>query len=440
MKKKINLNEFFEYVSFNILSMLSLSIYILIDTYFVADKLGVTGLAALNLAIPFFSFMAGLGLMIGIGGSINYTIERSRTSQLKANQIFTESIKLGAVTSAVFFLIGLFLTENIVGLFDVELETAVQAKVYIKWMLLFSPGFIFNHIISNFVKNDDNPKLTMIALVVGSIFNASFDYILMYKYNMGMLGAVIATVLSPITSLIILTAHFKYGNLKLIKEKLRIKERLQIIEMGIPILINDISRGIVVILFNVLALRLEGDVGIASFGILANLSMFFLSIYIGIGQGIQPLVSRYYAKKDTDSIKTILRYGVITSVIYFLISYCIVYFGAEKITSIFNGDNNPQMAVMGVRGLKIYFSGALFAGLNIILVLFFSSIRLSKIARIITILKGVVLIAIMAYLLSYLYGIDGLWLSYPVTEFITLLFSIFSYKRIIDSNQLLMIV
>ena len=72
--------EFAKYSSLNVLGMLGLSCYILADTFFVAKGLGSDGLAALNLAIPVYSFIHGGGLMAGIGGGVKYAVEKSRNN------------------------------------------------------------------------------------------------------------------------------------------------------------------------------------------------------------------------------------------------------------------------------------------------------------------------------------------------------------------------
>ena len=77
MKMTGCLKEFIRYSSFNVLGMLGLSCYILADTYFVSRGLGTNGLAALNLAIPVYSFLHGSGLMIGMGGGAKYSIQKS---------------------------------------------------------------------------------------------------------------------------------------------------------------------------------------------------------------------------------------------------------------------------------------------------------------------------------------------------------------------------
>lgn len=78
MQTKGSLKEFFKYISVSIAGMLGLSFYILADTYFIALGLGANGLTALNLALPVFTLVSGLGLMLGMGGSVKYTVLKSR--------------------------------------------------------------------------------------------------------------------------------------------------------------------------------------------------------------------------------------------------------------------------------------------------------------------------------------------------------------------------
>ena len=84
--------EFCRYVSLNVLGMIALSCYILADTFFVSKGLGTNGLAALNLAIPVYSFISGSGLMFGMGGATKFSISKSQGDTARANQAFTNTL------------------------------------------------------------------------------------------------------------------------------------------------------------------------------------------------------------------------------------------------------------------------------------------------------------------------------------------------------------
>ena len=105
-----DLRPFFRYASLGVLGMLGLSCYILADTFFVSRVLGTTGLAALNLAIPVYSFVNGCGLMLGMGGGIQYSLRRSLGERAEANRVFTAALVLTAGAALLFVSAGLLLS------------------------------------------------------------------------------------------------------------------------------------------------------------------------------------------------------------------------------------------------------------------------------------------------------------------------------------------
>lgn len=78
MNNKSHLRQYASYTSLSVLSKISVSLYILVDTFFISRVLGADGLTALNLAIPIFGFINGASLMLGMGGATKYSIFKSR--------------------------------------------------------------------------------------------------------------------------------------------------------------------------------------------------------------------------------------------------------------------------------------------------------------------------------------------------------------------------
>ncbi|MBP0988684.1 MAG: MATE family efflux transporter, partial [Oscillospiraceae bacterium] len=93
MNKSTIRSQFFKYIFFNIISTLGISVYILIDTFFIARGMGADGLAALNLCLPIFNFINGFGLMLGIGGGSKFSmlyghVERRETDRVYSNAVY----------------------------------------------------------------------------------------------------------------------------------------------------------------------------------------------------------------------------------------------------------------------------------------------------------------------------------------------------------------
>lgn len=418
MQKSNCFQDFIKYSSLNVLGMIGLSCYILADTFFVSKGLGTNGLTALNLAIPVYSFIHGSGLMIGMGGGTKYSIQKSQGKDKVANSIFSHVVAIAAVFAAVFVLIGLFFSGNIVTLLGADETVYQMTKTYLQVILLFAPAFLMNNVLLCFVRNDGAPQLSMTAMITGSLSNIILDYVFIFPCQMGIFGAVFATGLAPIISMLILSSHFikKKNQFHWIKCRLERRMAASICSSGIPSLITELSSGIVIIVFNSIILGLEGNVGVAAYGVIANLSLVIIAIYTGIAQGIQPIMSRNYGVGNHRNIQLILRYALITMLILSVLVYMGVFLGAEQIAAIFNSERNELLQTIAVEGLKLYFIACPFAGFNIIISIYFTSTEYPIPANIISILRGFFVIIPMAFLLSSIAQITGVWCAFPATE------------------------
>lgn len=410
--------EFFKYTSLNVLGMVGLSCYILADTFFISKGLGANGLAALNLAIPIYSFIHGCGLMLGMGGGTKYSIFRGQNASKNADAVFTNTLYMAVVFAGFFMLMGIFFSQELTQLLGADAEIADMTKTYLRVILLFSPAFIMNNICICFVRNDGNPRLSMLAMLGGSFSNIILDYILIFPLHMGILGAVLATGIAPVISMGILSRHLlsEKRGFHAAWEKAQLAMIRSMVSLGFSSLVTEVSSGIVMIIFNMLFLDLAGNVGIAAYGVIANLSLVVVAIYNGIAQGIQPVVSRAYGKREERTIRKTFRYGLVTVVILSVLIYAVMLMFADPITGIFNSEGNARLQELAGNGMKLYFTVVPFVGFNILVSAYFTSIERAVPAQVISVVRGFVLIIPMAFALAALAGITGVWLAFPVTE------------------------
>ena len=274
-----------------------------------------------------------------------------------------------------------------------------------------------------FVRNDGNPKLSMIAMLTGSFSNIILDYIFIFPLNMGIFGAVLATGLAPVISLVVLSRHWftKQNQFHLVRANPSFRLTGTIISLGIPSFIAEMASGIVIIVFNAIILNLQGNIGVAAYGVVANLSLVVISIYTGIAQGTQPILSRVYGYGERDSQKQILKYALKTMLVISCGIYLFLLLSASPIVSVFNSEQNVQLQQIAVTGLKLYFTAIPFVGFNIILSAYFTSTEKALPAQTISLSRGFLIIIPMAFFLSSLLEMTGVWLSFPITEcFVTL--------------------
>ncbi len=398
--------------------MIGLSCYILADTFFISKGLGAKGLAALNLAIPIYSFVHGSGLMSGNGGATKYSVFRGQKAYQNSDRVFSNTLYLTAALAAVFVLAGIFLPGAITSLLGADAEVFDMTRIYLKMVLLFSPAFMMNDVLICFVRNDGNPRLAMLAMLAGSMSNILLDYIFIFPLGMGIFGAVLATGFAPIISMGILSIHrtTKQSRFHFTKTALSKSLSAQTVSLGFPSLITEVAGGIVIIVFNILIMGIEGNTGVAAYGVVANLSLVVTSIHTGIAQGMQPITSRAYGLGDKKSMNQVLVYAVWTMLLLSFGIYLAIFLLAGPIASVFNSAGDLLLQRIAETGLKLYFISVPFAGFNIVLSMFFTSTERALPAQTVSLLRGFFLILPAAFALSALAGITGVWLAVPVTE------------------------
>lgn len=441
--KKSAFSQYCKYTLLNVLGMIGLSCYILADTFFVSRGLGADGLAALNLAIPVFNLVNGAGLMLGMGGGAKFAVCKSRGDTAAQNRIFMNTLYCAAVFSVVFMTAGIFFSRGITRLLGADNAVFEMTNTYLKVILLFSPAFILNNIFVAFIRNDGNPSLSMAAQICGSLFNIVFDYIFIFPLDMGILGAVLATGISPVVSMMILCVHKIKRKNSFHLERSRPSAAVcgGICRLGIPSLVTELSSGIVIIVFNFIILGLLGNTGVAAYGVVTNISLVVIAVFTGAAQGMQPLVSREHGRGNSRAARVFLRYAVITVAAITAAVYPVIYFFADDIAAVFNSAGNAELQQIAVRGLRLYFTGTLFAGINITLAMFFTACEKAVPAQIISLLRGLVLIVPAAFLMASLMGITGVWLSFAAAEGLCAAAAVCIYcvyrKRARSSNTML---
>ncbi|MDD3361204.1 MAG: MATE family efflux transporter [Hespellia sp.] len=417
----MSINKMFtKYVSQNIFGMIGISLYILADTFFISRVEGSNGITALNLVLPIYSFIFAVGAMMGVGSAIRFKIGRAKGEE-SAERFFSNAIFFALLIGAVFMLVGgLFPSQLVAFLGGNDVIVQVGAP-YTRIFMLFAPFFMWNHICNAFVRNDGAPTVAMAATLISSLFNIVMDYVLMFPLGMGMAGAALATALSPIIGILICCTHFfsKQNTVRFLWKRPSIKRLGKACQLGVAAFIGEFASGVTTLVFNGVILMIAGNVGVAAYGVIANTALVAISVFNGISQGSQPLLSDCYGKRDLVSVKKVLKLGVMTALVLAVLILIVVCVGAEAIVAVFNSDQNAQMAAYAAVGIRLYFVGFIFAGYNIVGTGYLSAINSAKWAFWASMTRGVIAIILCVVVLSLLFGMTGVWIAFPIAELMT---------------------
>lgn len=424
-KRPIRL-DFFRYILANVISSLGVSVYILIDTFFISRGMGAEGLAALNLSLPVFNFINGFGLMLGMGGGSKFSMLYCRTERHETDSIYSNSFICMLFIAGIFEILGFFFSKQVTHILGADESIFCMSHSYIKKILMFSPAFLVNNHMACFMRNDSAPKLAMLGMLSGSLANVILDYVFIFPMGMGMNGAALATCIAPFVSIFVMSLHFITGwnafRFRFIKPSFKtIKE---IFSLGLHSFFSEVSGGIVIMVFNFVIYHISGNTGIAAYGVIANTAIVFTSIYAGIASGIQPLMCRYHGRNNSSAICYVLRLSLVTSLIFSAAAYTAVFFGTSHIVAVFNSDGNEKLRSIAEIGMREYFMFMPFMGINAILSVFFTSKEMPKRAQLISLLRGTILIIPIALAAYMLKTMTGVWFTVTAAEMITSIVSI----------------
>ena len=382
------LQKFFKYIFQSMAGMLGISVYILADTYFISVYSGADGLAVLNLILPVYGLIYAIGAMIGIGSATRYAIDRARGKS--TSFYFLSAVTWDILISIPLVLAGIFIPDKILQLLGADAGLTALGKQYLRIILAASPFFMSNYAFTAFARNDSAPAFAMLGSIAGSMFNIVFDYVFMFPAGLGLTGAALATAFCPLVTMIICSTHYlgKHN------------------QVGFHFRAPSL-------------LGLAGNVGVAAYGVTANLSVVAMCLFNGLAQGTQPLISESYGKGDHTQSRQFLTWGVIACLIVEALILVLTWSMTDPLIQIFNQEQNAELLHYAHSGLRLYFLGFLFAGINILLVAYFSAVAQPKPAIAGSLLRGAVAIIPCAVTLARLFGLNGVWLSFLASEMIT---------------------
>lgn len=428
--------NFFHYFLPTLLGMMLMSVNIVVDGIFVGNGVGSVALASVNIAVPVFSVIISVALLIGMGGGTLYSIAMGENKPVRAQKIFSLSIFFIIGITIIIAVLSYMNLESLARLFGANDETLAYALDYMRILFIFSIVLALEAVVSIFIRNDGDPQLAMAGLVVSAILNIILDYWMIFILNWEVTGAALATSIATGVGLLIYLVHFlkKGSNLKLVRIKWDWRAIKSISVIGFPNFLSEAGMGIFVVGYNVAMEYHVGTAGVSAFSVINYLHTFMFLAFIGIASSIQPMISYYYGAKNAENIKQTVRIAEVTGFLLGLLFLAIGYFGADLLVAIF-GMESGETTQLASNGLQLFFIGYLFMGTNFVYMTYYQSIGYIKQSIGITVFRGVILLVLMLLILPFLFGITGVWLALPAAEAMVAVFLIvFARKGVMESN------
>ncbi|MPQ43839.1 MATE family efflux transporter [Clostridium tarantellae] len=428
--KKFNFSEFMKFVAPAILSMVFISLYTIIDGIFVSTLIGSDALASINITLPIINLIFGIAIMFGTGGSALVAIKLGEKKFKNANKSFSLLFIVAALIGILFSLFCFVFITPICKFLGATESLLPYCISYGRIIAIFIPIFIIKTMLEFFVRTDGNFNFSLLLSIIGGLINIIFDYVFIKILGIGIAGAALATGLGVLISALLGIWYFtsSKSTLKFTKPNFDFNLLRDTLINGSSEMVTELSTAITTLLFNMLTLKYAGENGVAALTIILYAHFLLVSTYLGFSSGIAPLISYNYGAKNTDKLKETYKYSKIFILNSSIIIFIIALLFSKNIVGIFVEQTN-DVFYLALSGMKIFSFSFLFVGINIFASSLFTSFSNGKLSAIISFSRTFVFILIGAFILPLIFKINGIWLTVPFSEILTVIISILFIKK-----------
>lgn len=408
-----------------IIGMLVNALYNVVDRIFIGNIPGVGSLAiaGLGVTMPIATIILAFGMLVGIGSATNVSIKLGQNKKYEAQSIIGSGMVLSVVIGIILTILGLLFCNQILNMFGASDATLFYAKAYTRILLIGAPFAVMAMFFNNVIRGDGNPKLSAIIMIVGCLTNVFLDAILIFKFNMGIEGAAIATISSQVLTTIWGLSYYlrKKSNLefKVSTLRLNLSTIKSIFAIGVSPFAIQLAASLVQVISNQSLKTYGGDLAIGAMATISSIALLFLMPAFGISQGMQPIVGFNYGAKKYDRAVETLKICVLSSTAIFLLGFVVIQVAPQVLVGMFN--NDPQLMGITINGLKKYTLTLPLLSVAVVGTNYVQSTGKAKLAIILSLLRQCIFLIPFMMILPKIFGLNGVWFAQPTSDVISII-------------------
>lgn len=413
-----------------IIAMLIAGMQSVVDGIFVGNFVSSNAMASVSIGAPFMQIVIGVSMLVSVG-ALSYMGRSLGENKIEQVQDIFKTSFISLSIAAVFFtIIGFLFSSNIAKFFGANDVLLNEVSLYIKTIsiciLPMSLAFLFGF--SNRLLG--KPDLYFKGMVLSLITNITLNFILIKILKLGIVGAALATGISY-SSVFLVVVHPLIKKSSLINIFIGKFKKTIIIPVaynGLSEAIASVTAAISAFLFNMAFIKFAGEDGVTAFSSIGYVTQFGSLIIFGIGDGISSIISYNYGAKYMDRVKSIFNLAMKIALCVGTLTFICVFFFSENLVKIFV-PSNYEIINIAVSGSKIYALAYLIIAITTLSSSYFTAIGYAKESVIIALSRGLIFIAIGITVLPSIFGINGVWLTIPFSELMTLFICLHLNKK-----------
>ena len=417
----------------SIISMLTMTLYNIVDQIFIGHVVGMLGNAASNVAFPSVTFTTGIAMLLGIGTAANFSINQGAKRYDEAKTHVMTGMTSCIYGGIFIFIILFFFKTPILKLCGATESVMPYAYAYFSITCFGLPFHVFTHATTNIIRADGSPRYAMLCTMSGVLLNTFLDWLFMYPIKWGIQGAAIATVIGQLFAFslcLLYLPRFKAFKIHLRDfGKISKTHLIRNMKTGIPNFTNHMLMMCTnIVLNNVLVTYGEmsvygSDIPLAVSGVAAKLNTIMVAFAVGTAQGCQPIWGYNLGAKKYDRVRgAYMRAFAIAFFIGVVFCFALHLFPRQMI-SIF-GTGNEMYFEFAEKYLTVYMMLVFFQNIQPVTINYFSGIGASSQGFIVSLSRqGAFLIPLLVILPKY-FGINGVLYASPIADTMAFILSV----------------
>lgn len=398
------------------------ALYNIVDRIFIGQGVGAEALSGISVIFPVMLIMMGFGMMIGIGTGVVVSINLGKRDHETAEKTVGTGFFLMIAVSVVVTVLTYLLKKPVLESFGATSETFTYANDYLNIILAGTIFMVVGFSLNNVIRSEGNARIAMISMILSSFTNVILDYIFIFRFGWGVKGAALATIISMFVLMVWVLAHFngKRSVIRLNQKNIRIDWLIvkQIVAIGMAPFAMQIASSVVQGLLNKKLIQFGGDLAVGAMGIINSMITIFIMAIVAINMAAQPIVGFNYGAKSTDRVKEALKISLIAATAIAVFAFVLMETFPGMFVKMFNSSSGVLFGI-AVNGIRLVILALPIVGFQVVASNFFQSVGKARYAMFATLFRQVILLIPLLFLFPVFFGINGIWLAFPVSDTIS---------------------
>ena len=398
------------------------ALYNIVDRIFIGQGVGAEALSGISVIFPVMLIMMGFGMMIGIGTGVVVSINLGKRDLETAEKTIGTGFILMIIASAVVMVLTYIFKKPVLQSFGATAETYQFANDYLNIILAGTIFMVVGFSLNNVIRSEGNARIAMISMILSSVTNVLLDYIFIFRFGWGVKGAAWATIISMFVLMVWVLIHFNSNRsvVRLKQKNIRFDWFIlkQIVAIGMAPFAMQIASSVVQGLLNKKLIQFGGDLAVGAMGIINSMVTLFVMSIVAINMAAQPIIGFNYGAKSIERVKQSLKISIVAATAIAIGAFILIEAMPGVFVKLFN-NNSTVLYELARNGMTLVFLALPIVGFQVVASNFFQSVGKAKYAMFATLFRQVILLIPFLFLFPVFFGINGIWLAFPVADTIS---------------------